>query len=74
MYIFTIFIEYVLEKRIDSVEVSDLKVEISKIDYGFNIQGILGIDFFIDLSKLLHYRAFGVRYGTPNYTLQWLLF
>ncbi len=55
--------EFVFEKRIDKLEVGDLvvedfKVEIGALDYGFAMNGIIGLDFLhttkaiIDLSKL----------------------
>jgi hypothetical protein len=51
-------VEYVFEKIIDSIELGDLKVEnfvieIGQIDYGFNIQGILGIDFLIETNAVI---------------------
>jgi len=56
-------VEYVFEKRVDLLEVGNLKIEnfaieIGQINYGFNIQGILGINFLtktnavIDLGEL----------------------
>ena len=56
-------VEYVYEKCIDCVEVgeisaSNLNIQIGAMDYGFAINGILGMDFLlqnkviIDLNKL----------------------
>jgi len=56
--------EFVYKKHVDSISMGDLnldnfKVEIGVMDYGFEINGIVGIDFLksvgavIDLDKML---------------------
>lgn len=58
--------EFVYEKSIDRIEVGeiimeDFKLQIGAMDYGFEIDGILGVDFLIandvvlDLGKLILY-------------------
>ncbi|MBW6411024.1 aspartyl protease family protein [Clostridium weizhouense] len=58
--------EFVYKKTIDEIRLNDLcsrdvKVEIGIMDYGFNIDGIIGIDFLrqidaiIDLEKMKMY-------------------
>ena len=58
--------EFVIQKRINKIQLGGIKlfdfsIEIGAVDYGFNIQGILGFNFLfkakaiIDLSKLQIY-------------------
>lgn len=60
--------EFVFTKRVDNLAVGELRVsnfqiEIGTMDYGFDIDGIIGMDFLIqvgaiiDLSKLEIYSA-----------------
>ena len=60
--------EFVFTKRVDNLAVGELRVsnfqvEIGAMDYGFDIDGIIGMDFpiqvgaIIDLSKLEIYSA-----------------
>ena len=60
--------EFVFTKRVDNLAVGELRVsnfqvEIGAMDYGFDIDGIIGMDFLIqvratiDLSKLEIYSA-----------------
>jgi hypothetical protein len=51
--------EFVFAKRLDRValgnlEVEDFKIEIGLMDYGFKIDGILGMDFLIGVSAILN--------------------
>jgi hypothetical protein len=60
--------EFVFSKRVDhlavgNLEVSDFEIEVGAMDYGFEIEGILGMDFLtrvgarIDLAELSIERA-----------------
>jgi hypothetical protein len=62
--------EFVFSKRVDHLAVSDLvlsdfEIEVGAMDYGFEIEGILGMDFLtrvgarIDLAELSIERAGG---------------
>ena len=60
--------EFVFAKRVDSLavgklQVNDFQIEVGAMDYGFDIDGIIGMDFLIqvgaiiDLAKLEIYPA-----------------
>jgi hypothetical protein len=60
--------EFVFRKRVDSLalgelQVNDFEVEVGAMEYGFDIEGIVGMDFLlqagavIDLAQLEIYRA-----------------
>ena len=60
--------EFVFTKRVDclvvgELQVNDFQIEVGAMDYGFDIDGIIGLDFLIqvgaiiDLSKLEVYLA-----------------
>jgi hypothetical protein len=60
--------EFVFTKRVDSLalgelQVNDFEVEVGAMEYGFDIEGIVGMDFLlqagavIDLAQLEIYRA-----------------
>jgi len=62
--------EFVFTKRVDSLavgklQVNDFQIEVGAMDYGFDIEGIIGMDFLIqvgaiiDLAKLEMYPASG---------------
>jgi predicted aspartyl protease len=51
--------EFVFAKRLDRValgnlEVEDFEIEIGLMDYGFEIDGILGMDFLIEVGAILN--------------------
>lgn len=59
-------VEFVYKKNIDSIkledlEIRDFKIEVGVMDYGFDINGIIGMDFLkkvgaiIDLDKMTVY-------------------
>ncbi|MBU0568219.1 retropepsin-like domain-containing protein [bacterium] len=65
--------EFVFVRRIDSLvmddlEIKDFEVEIGAMDYGIEIEGIVGMDFLtrsgviIDLAQLEVRKAWGVAY------------
>jgi len=60
--------EFVFTKRVDSLalgelQVNDFEIEIGAMDYGFGVEGIVGMDFLrevgavIDLARLEIYQA-----------------
>lgn len=60
--------EFVYKKRIDNIklgnlEVIDFTIEVGVMDYGFDINGIIGMDFMrkvgsiIDLNKMIIYNS-----------------
>lgn len=57
--------EYVFEKKLDQIvagelAIRDFRIEVGALDYGFEIDGILGIDFL---------RAVGAKIDLKNLTL-----
>jgi predicted aspartyl protease len=57
--------EFVFAKRLDRValgnlEVEDFEIEIGLMDYGFEIDGILGMDFLIEVGAILNLERLGV--------------
>ncbi len=58
--------EFVYLKNIDTVAVGslivcNLKVEVGTMDYGFEINGILGMDFFIESKAIIDLNNFELR-------------
>jgi len=51
-------VEFVFTKRLDRISVGDLEardfeVEVGALDYGFPVQGILGLDFLVRVEALI---------------------
>lgn len=62
--------EFVYLKDIDTVAVGslvvhNLRVEVSTMDYGFEVNGILGTDFFIDSKAVIDLNNFELRNSQP---------
>jgi hypothetical protein len=67
--------EFVIEKRLDrlilgEIEARELPIQVGAMEYGFEIQGLLGTDFFVqegivlDLGKLeVYLSSSGLRIG-----------
>jgi predicted aspartyl protease len=60
--------EFVFTKRIDSLAVGDLQVqnfeiEVGSMDYGFEFDGIIGMDFLITVGAVIDFKNF--RIYTP---------
>lgn len=66
-------IEFVYKKKVDNIkfgelEIKNFNIEVGVMDYGFDINGIIGIDFLkhigaiIDLDKMLVYTRDNYRY------------
>ncbi|MCD5384233.1 retropepsin-like domain-containing protein [candidate division WOR-3 bacterium] len=61
--------EFVFARRIDSLvmgdlEVKDFEVEIGIMDYGFEIEGIIGMDFLIQGGVIIDIAQLEVKKGT----------
>lgn len=61
--------EFVFGRRIDSLvmgdlEVKDFEVEIEIMDYGFEIEGIIGMDFLIQGGVIIDIAQLEVKKGT----------
>jgi hypothetical protein len=59
-------VEYVFEKIIDIIEVGDLKlenfpIEIGQVNYGFNIQGILGVNFLKETNATINFEKLKLK-------------
>lgn len=51
-------VEFVFTKRVDSLavgqlQVNDFQVEVGAMDYGFDIDGIIGMDFLIQVGAII---------------------
>lgn len=58
--------EFVYSKRIQKIKVgtlvaTDFIVEVGAMDYGFNINGILGMDFLLNVKAVLDLRTMEIR-------------
>lgn len=59
-------VEFVFTKRLDrlaigELEASDFEVEVGALDYGFAVDGILGVDFLLQVSALIDLGALDLR-------------
>ena len=58
--------EFVFAKRIDRISlndaaVEDFQVEIGAMEYGFAIEGILGLDFLTQIGAIIDLKEFQIR-------------
>lgn len=58
--------EFVFAKRIDHISlndvlVEDFQVEIGPMEYGFPIEGILGLDFLVKIGAVIDLKEFQIR-------------
>lgn len=63
-------VEFVYKKNIDSIkledlEIRDFKIEVGVMDYGFDINGIIGIDFLKKVGEIINLDKM-IVYGTSN--------
>jgi predicted aspartyl protease len=49
----TVFTRRIGQLRIDQREVTDFEIEVGGMDYGFEIQGILGMDFLLQARAII---------------------
>lgn len=60
--------EFVYKKKIEKIkigdlEVEDFKVEVGAMDYGFEINGIIGIDFLIRIKAIVDLARMTIKRG-----------
>lgn len=60
--------EFVFTKRVDSLALAalslkDFEIEVGAMDYGFNVDGIIGMDFLVRVGAVVDLRAFELRAG-----------
>ena len=65
--------EFVFMKRVDQVavgelQVSDFAVEIGAMDYGFQLDGIIGTDFLLAVGAIIDLNTLEVRRASPHHT------
>jgi len=58
--------EFVFAKRIDRISLNDalvagFQVEIGAMEYGFEIEGILGLDFLTQIGAIIDLKEFQIR-------------
>ncbi|MBB6631411.1 retropepsin-like aspartic protease [Clostridium algidicarnis] len=63
--------EYVYEKSIDKIKIEDIeinnfKIEIGDMDYGFNIEAILGTDFLIESRATVDMENLELKFNTDG--------
>ena len=61
--------EYVYEKFIDKIKIEDIelsnfKIEVGDMDYGFNIDAILGTDFLIESKAVIDMENLKLKFNT----------
>jgi len=61
-------IEVVIQKQVDSLEVGELslspfRIQLGTVDYGFGINGILGVDFLLKVGAVLDLKTLELRQG-----------
>lgn len=58
--------EYVFSKRLDalrlgSMQVNAFKIQVGAMDYGFRLQGILGLDFLLQAGTVIDLKELEIR-------------
>ena len=58
--------EYAFAKRldflaVDDVQVADFEIEVGAMDYGFPVEGILGLDYLLRIGALIDLRSLELR-------------
>jgi hypothetical protein len=61
-------VEVVFTRRIDSLQlgdqsISDFEIEIGGLDYGFEINGILGMDFLTQIGAIINLREMQIGFA-----------
>lgn len=62
--------EYAVRKRVDAVELNGLIVaptivQLAGLDYGYGVNGILGLDFMLKTQAVIDFTKLEVRKGMP---------
>jgi predicted aspartyl protease len=58
----TVFTRRIGRLRIGQREVTDFEVEVGGMDYGFEIQGILGMDFLLQAGAIINLRDLSLEF------------
>ncbi len=58
----TVFTRRIGRLRIGRREVTDFEVEVGGMDYGFEIQGILGMDFLLQAGAIINLRDLSLEF------------
>ena len=59
----TVFTRQIEQLRIGQSQVTDIEIEVGGMDYGFEIQGILGMDFLSRAGAIINLRAFVLEFS-----------
>ncbi len=63
--------EFVFSKRVDTLAVGDLivndfQIEVGAMDYGFDIDGIIGMDFLVQVGAVIDLAKLEIRAATSS--------
>jgi predicted aspartyl protease len=59
----TVFTRRIEQLRIGQRQVSDIEIEVGGMDYGFEIQGILGMDFLLQARAIINLRDLSLEFS-----------
>ena len=59
----TVFTRQIEELRIGQCQVTDVEIEVGGMDYGFEIQGILGMDFLLRAGAIINLRDLSLEFS-----------
>ncbi|MGD9317948.1 MAG: retropepsin-like aspartic protease [Anaerolineae bacterium] len=64
----TVFTRQVEHLRIGQQRIADFEIEVGGMDYGFEIQGILGMDFLLQAGAIIDLGELNLRFpnGSPD--------
>jgi predicted aspartyl protease len=62
----TVFTRRIEQLRIGHREVTDFTIEVGGMDYGFDIQGILGMDFLLQAGAIINLRDLSLEFASRN--------
>jgi hypothetical protein len=64
-------VEVVFRRKIDQIKIGEIviagfTIEVGAMDYGFNIQGIIGTDFLLKAGAVIDLTTFEIRFLPPH--------
>jgi predicted aspartyl protease len=59
----TVFTRQIEQLRIGQCQVTDIEIEVGGMDYGFEIQGILGMDFLLRAGAIINLRDLSIEFS-----------
>lgn len=59
----TVFTRQIEQLRIGQCQVTDIEIEVGGMDYGFEIQGILGMDFLLRAGAIINLRDLSLEFS-----------